>query len=115
MKSKAVSRKEFLKLLSESKSPKRRKLLADWASKRDIEAVSEIALNTLKGNIKLAPSHFKKLKRKQKALRCLASKKLGIQKKKQILKQHGGFLPALVPIAMGVAAEIIPSVLKEVF
>ena len=89
--------------------------MADWATKKDIDAVSEIALNTLKGNLKIAPAHFKRLKKSQKALRCLASKKLGLQKKKNILKQYGGFLPALVPIAMGVAAEIIPSVLKEVF
>ena len=53
---KAKQCQEFLKLMAESKSPKRRKLLVDWASNKDIDAISEIALNTLNGNIKLTPN-----------------------------------------------------------
>ena len=86
-------------------------LLTDWATKRDIDTISEIALNTLKGNIKLSPTQFKKLKRHKKWLRHLASKKLGTNKKKEIVKQYGGFLPGL---ALAVATEIIPSLFKAV-
>ena len=49
-----IDRKHYLKLLAQSKTPYRRRLLTNWACKKGIDAVSEIALNCLKGNIKLS-------------------------------------------------------------
>ena len=79
---KAKQCQEFLKLMAESKSPKRRKLLVDWASNKDIDAISEIALNTLNGNIKLTPNIYRKIKKHKKIIRLLASTKPKINQKK---------------------------------
>ena len=80
---KAKQCQEFLKLMAESKSPKRRKLLVDWASNKDIDAISEIALNTLNGNIKLTPNIYRKIKKHKKIIRLLASTKPKINQKKK--------------------------------
>ena len=109
---KTAQRREFLKLLAESKTPKRRKLLTNWASKHDIDAVSEISLNTLNGNIELTPKLFKKLKKYQNVLRVLASKKTTLEKKRRVTKQSGGFLPLLIPAAIGAIANILPAIIS---
>lgn len=111
---KAASRRDFLNLLAESKTPKKRKLLADWANKNDIDALSEISLNTLKGNVKLSPQMYKKLKRYKTALRTLASKKASLKKRKSVVKQQGGFLPMLIPAALSVMSSIVPEIIKSV-
>ena len=97
---KTVSRRDYIHLLAQSKTPKRRKLLADWATKQDIDAISEIALNTLKGNIKSTPQLYKKLRKNRNILRSLASKNCSICKKRKIIGQQGGFLPLLIPAAL---------------
>ena len=107
---KTIQCKEFLKLLSESKTPKRRKLLIDWASKKDIDALSEIALNTLKGNLKLSPNVFKKIQKHKRTIRLIACKKQKISKKKRIIKQSGGFLPLLIPAAISVVSSIVSAI-----
>lgn len=111
---KAVTRKDFLNLLAESKTPKRRRILTDWAQKPDMDALSEISLNTLKGNIKLSPKMFQKLKRHKKALRTLACKKASLAKRKKIVKQQGGFLSFLIPTALSVVSELVPQIIKSV-
>jgi hypothetical protein len=108
---KTVSRRDFLNLLAESRTAKRRKLLTDWASKKDVDAIGEISLNALKGNVKISPSLFKKLKRKKNVLRLLASKKTNTSKKKGIIKQHGGFLPFLIPAAISAVSSLLPAVI----
>ena len=60
--SKALHRQDFLDLLARSKNSKRRRLLAQWAEKNDLMAVSEIIGNILKGNVKLTPQQLNKLR-----------------------------------------------------
>lgn len=111
---KTVTRKDFLNLLAESKNPKRRRLLVEWAGKNDLDAISEISLNTLRGNVKLSPSTYKKIQKYKKALRTLALKKASIKKRKQIIKQQGGFLPFLIPAALLVVSSIVPEIVKSI-
>ena len=111
---KTATRKDFLNLLAQSKTPKRRRLLIEWAGKNDLDALSEISLNTLKGNIKLNPSSYKKMQKYKKVLRTLASKKASVNKRKKIVKQHGGFLPFLIPAALSVVSSIVPEIVKSI-
>ena len=64
-----VDRKHYLKLLAQSKTPYKRRMLANWAGKREIDAVSEIALNCLQGNIKLSKNKYNCMKKYRKDLR----------------------------------------------
>ena len=80
---KTIQRKDFLSLLAKSNNKKRRKLIADWAEKKDMDALGEVSLNTLRGNVKLSPSLLRKLKRHRKAIRMLASKKVKLCQKKK--------------------------------
>ena len=103
---KTVSRRDYINLLAQSKTPNRRKLLADWATKQDIDAISEIALNTLKGNIILTPQLYKKLRKNRNILRSLASKNCSFCKKRKIIGQQGGFLPLLIPATLSALSSL---------
>ena len=70
---------------------------AQIGSKDNIDALAEGALNTLKGNVPLESTLKKKLKRHCAKIRQLAHKRISRKKKKELLVQHGGFLPLLIP------------------
>lgn len=83
------------------KSPfKSRKRLINKASRDNIDSLSEIALNILKGNVSLSPQHKKKLKKHKEKLRNLAQKNISFKKRKGLLVQRGGFLPLLLAPAL---------------
>ena len=63
-----------------------------------MEAIGEVALNLLKGNIIVPTSSFKRLKPHKSKLLYLACKKPSLKKKKEVLHQKGGFLPALAAL-----------------
>ena len=63
-----------------------------------IEAIGEVVLNLLKGNIIVPTSSFKRLKPHKSKLLFLTSKKPSLKKKKEVLNQKGGFLPALAAL-----------------
>ena len=105
--SKALARKDYLELLARSKNAKRRKLLAQWADKKDLMAVSECIGNTLNGNVKLSSQLMKKLQRHKKSLRLLAKKNASQSEKKRIISQRGGFLPFLLPTILGALSKVV--------
>ena len=100
---KVLKKSDFLKLFACSKTSKRRKLLTDWAGKEELDALSEIAINALKGNIDLTPKLLSRLKKHRNHLYLLANKK-AINKRKSLIKQHGGFLPWIIPLALETAS-----------
>lgn len=102
----ALKKKDFLSLLSKSKEGKRRRALLDIASKQEIDAISECLLNILNGKVKLAPGKLNKLRKVKRHLRDLTNKKCCFKKRKQILKQQGGFLPTLLPVALSVLGSL---------
>ena len=60
-----------------------------------IEAIGEIALNLLKGNIVIPNSSFQKLRPHKSKPLYLIRKKPSLKQKKAVLNQKGGFLSAL--------------------
>jgi hypothetical protein len=88
---------DFLRILATSKD-KQKKALLKTCSDNNIKAISEIALNTLSGNIKLTKTKKDRLRRFKSALRTLAKKTVPLKKKRQIINQKGGALfPLLIP------------------
>ena len=71
-----------------------------------MEAISEAALNLLKGNMLIPTPSFKRLKPHKSKLLYLTSKKPRLKKKKQVLiNQKGGFLPALASLIAPLAID----------
>ena len=64
---------------------KQRKEMISYASKGQIEAISEVALNLLKGNIMVPSSSFKRLKPHKSKLLYLTRKTPSLKKKKEVL------------------------------
>lgn len=81
----------FLNMLARSRTSKRRKLLAQWASKKEFLAVSKCVRNILKGNVKFNPHQLKTLRQHNKSLRILAKKTGALSEKRRVIAQSGGF------------------------
>ena len=77
---------------------KKKKDMIIHANIGQIEAIGEVVLNLLKGNIIVPTSSFKRLKPHKSKLLYLTSKKPSLKKKKEVLHQKGGFLPALAAL-----------------
>ena len=104
----AVKHKDFLTLLSKSKQKKRRDLLIELASSQELNAIIECIINILRGNVSLNERRKKKLSRFKNVMREVALKSNPIKKKKRILQQKGGFLGALIPIALSAIGSLFP-------
>lgn len=97
---------DTLKVLS--KAPhKLRNAVIDHSKADLVRALCEIVYNTLEGNIKLTEKDRQKLKRYHRYLYQLSRKSLSVKKKKQILKQRGGFLMTLLPPALAILATLL--------
>ena len=95
----------FLRLLANSKSAMQRKLITT-ATKDQIDTLSEIALNFLKGIIPIQPHQFAKLKQSAKKLRHLASQGMSAKRREMLLTRKGEFLKSfstlLIPLLVKV-------------
>lgn len=108
MKSQVLKRKDYLALLSKhGQSAKKRKILADMATKDDLDAIREICVNLLRGNIPVSLAVQKKLKRHKKVLRSLAQKKGASKEKRKLIHQQGGFLQFLAPLAISAVSSLL--------
>lgn len=89
-------------------SPKLRKLILKNVDSKVIRVLSEIAHNTLKGNVEVNTADKKKMETYKRSLRCLACPKRSVNVKRKILVQHGGFLgPLLGSVLAGLIGHII--------
>ena len=70
---------------------KQRRDMITAANRGQIESISEIALNLLKGNILIPKSSFERLKPYKDKLLYLTRKKPSLKQKKEVLNQKGGF------------------------
>ena len=104
----AIKHKDFITLLSKSKQKKRRNLLIELASSQELKAIIEFIVNILRGNVSLNDRKKKKLTRFKIIMREVALKSNPIKKKKRILQQKGGFLGALIPIALSAIGSLFP-------
>ena len=88
-------------------SDKQRQALIQGANKELITCLCECALNVLNGNIHLKPSEKKRLIKYKRYIRVLSDKKIGVQKKKKVLRQKGGFLGALLTPILGALGGLL--------
>ena len=91
-------------------SPAMRKGMVKAADPSLVRCLCECALNILKGNVPLSPTHKRSLGRRKKDLRALASRRGSITGKKRIL-QKGGFIGSLLA-ALGTLLPIGRTITK---
>ena len=72
-----------------------------------VRCLCDCALNVLNYNIKLSPTQKKRLIQYKRSVRRLARKSPSLPKKRSILVQNGGMLPALVAPILAVAATLL--------
>ena len=68
----------------------------------------------LRYNKKVASKSAKRLKRHRTKLRQLVSARTSIDKKRKLLSQRGGFLPALLPLLLSAVGPIVGGITKAV-
>ena len=104
--SKCIQRNEkFLKELVTS-SDRRRQSLLEGATKDEIHCLTEIAFNIVKGNFPLDNESLRKLTKHKQAVRKLSKTRGSHKKKKQFLKQKGGFLPLLLAPVLSILGTV---------
>lgn len=104
--------------------PKMRVSIVRSGSPEFIKCLIEVALNFLRGNLKMDQATISKLRRHKRKLRNFSYQRgrAGIKKARDQLTQKGGLLPLLIPLlaalggagaAAGVASAVIPSIAKK--
>ena len=101
-----------LKVLKKAK-PKLRQSILKAADNQLIHCLCECCHNVLNGNVKLSPKQKKALQKHKKHLRKLTLKKTPVKKRRAILVQNGGFLPALLAPIIGVAVSLISQLVSR--
>ena len=88
--------------------PSQLRTLLSMASKEQIKAMEEVALNIVKNTVSLSEDDAKVCRRWRKPLRLLALKRYPQKEKRKILQQ-GGFIGAILPILASVIGSVITS------
>lgn len=96
-----------LTLLKEATAKVRKDILKN-CSRGLLHCLCECAKNVLKGNVPLSKPQKEKLKRFKKKLRNLASKRVRIEAKKEIV-QSGGFLGTLLTPVLSLLGALLMS------
>ena len=78
-----------------------RNCILDSGSKEDIVCLCNCIYNTLNGNVKLDKRSFMKLKQYKDVMRYAIKPGLSFKRRKEALKQKGGFLPSLLLNVLG--------------
>ena len=102
----------FIKVLARSNA-NQRKLLLRGATNEQLKGLFELCLNIIRGNLPVNNKEFRRLKRYRKTLESLASRRVPIYKKREIVNQKGGFIGAVAKIAIPLLASIIASKLNK--
>ncbi len=90
-----------------AKNKRYRDLLLDIASKDQINAIAECIDNVLHGAVPLSGKDIARLKRYKGPMRNVCDHQVPVQIKKEILKQSGGFLSFLIPLALSVIGPLV--------
>lgn len=114
MRENVLKRKDYLALLVKSKNNrKRRDKLVDLADNSEVKAISEIVANALAGNLPLHSDCLAKMRRHKKKLRLISQKNYPVKRKKALIKQTGGILPALIPLGISAIAALFKTFTKK--
>ena len=98
-----------LKRLHDGNGKTRKRIIAK-ADKELIDTVCECFKNILCGRVKTSKEVKSKLKYNQKAWEKIYKKTTRLPRKKQLLIQQGGFLPAIIAPLLGIAASVISGI-----
>lgn len=106
---------DYLALLSKAKRSEQRRKLIEIATADQLNAVWDCIHNILfNERVPLTQNDRKKLKKYKNILVSLDRlKKSHKEKKKDILHQHGGFLPALLAPVLGIAGTLLSNLLTR--
>ena len=103
----------FLTLLT-SASPIQRNQLIRTASKDQLESICECAHNIFRRNVALSPSELSNIRKHREIVYKVASKNVSLPRKRAILEQSGGFLPALLaPIIGTIIGAVADTVIRK--
>lgn len=96
-KDRMVRQKPFLQSILREAKHARRKAKLEYANKDQINAVSELVLNTLKGRVPISQATHQRLAKHKSVLRKLARRTTSLKTKKQLLsaQKGGGFWQGL--------------------
>ena len=108
----AHKHRHFLALLcSMRRSLAKRNILLDSADPEHIYAICDCVYNVLKGNVKVKKHEFIKLKKYKDTLRLIVKPNLSLKKRRQTIKQKGGFLPLILPMIASLISTVLPKIL----
>lgn len=96
----------FLRLLAKATPKTRKAMLKSNCTKDFIKCISELARNTLKGNVDLSPAQLDSLRRRKQTLRAISLKKTSLRKKRKLI-QSGGFLGALIGPVISILSNLL--------
>ena len=108
---------ELLKILKKCKNRRQRQVILELANNDLVHCVCDCINNILKGNLQLSKKKREELKKFAPVFRQLAESKGGVETKRKVLIQKGGFLPALlapiIGLAGGLIGELVGSLIKK--
>lgn len=115
-KAKAIDHLDFLSLVGRNTSRKLRKALLELANRNQIEAILECVENVNNGNVRVPPHKVKSLRRHSNLVHKLKRPHTSLTEKKRLLSQKGGgFLAALLPLALSTLAPyVVDPILKAI-
>lgn len=98
-----------LEVVSNVKSVKlRKKLLKEISCDENVfKALQEIVINTINQNVPLDNKTKKKLRKYKKEFQAFTKVVKSKQKKKKLIQQSGGFLPAIIPAVLSILSAIV--------
>lgn len=112
-KPKAYAHSDYLSLIGKTKNKGKRSMLIDYANKEQIEAIAECIDNILRGNVPLNKNEAKKLKKHKNTMRTVTDRHTPIRRKKDVLRQQGGFLSTLIPIAISALGSLVSGFMNK--
>lgn len=98
--------RDYLSLLARTGNKSRRNQLIDAGTGSQIKAISECIHNIIFGNVPLEEHEKDALRKYKHVLTALAQKCQPVYKKKTMLKQKGGFLQYLIPVALSALSSL---------
>ena len=97
-----------LQMLNRTHNAKLRKAILEYADAELISAISECEHNILRGTVRLTPQEKVFLRMYRTDLQSIVNRKTVVARKRRILQQKGGFLPALLaPLASSVLLPLL--------
>ena len=92
---------------------RRRQQLLEAGGDPLIKCLGECCHNVLTGNVRMSETSRKRLKRFAKNIRQIGDPKVGVRRKKTLLLQRGGLLPALLGPIISAVTGLVGGLLNK--